>query len=808
MAEQPIVPEAFIEALRPLGLKRFIRVANHDKRAIDPKWPDSPLALDDPQLGEWLAQGGNYGVIAGEGLIVVDLDGPALAEGLPETLTIQSGRGGLHLYYRSDVGDNGMLEDAQGKNVGNIQVTRKYVVGAGSIHKNGNQYKVKNQHSIEWISKTQLEEAFKDMLSWAGIERFEATAKEEMRNLDASITDVIPTKELRRHGDELQGPHPLHGSETGQNFCVNTAKNVWHCFRHNSGGGPLSYIAVAEGILKCEDCQPGALKGAKFLEVVRIADEKYHLNVNKLSIERGLGKYFEVDARGNTHFLPIVFAKDLLKNYTFKTTRDNGTVYVFNGATGIYEAVGETVIQEEMAKILDEDTRQRYYADIVFYVKGLTYFDRPREQPNKLVLNNGILNMETYELEPFSDEKFLQIRVPVTYDPKLGCPLIQQFILEVVGEAQAPLLQEWIGYCLHARYPIHKAMILLGPGANGKSTLINLIARFLGEQNKASVTLQALCSNRFAASALDGKLVNLCADIPSKALGQTGMFKMLVGADSIPAERKFKDAYTFNNIAKLMFSTNEIPKTKDDTIAYFRRWVIINCTAFFPPGKANTKILDYICTPNEFSGLLNWALQGLKRLLEHGQFSDNRTWEQERERYLASSNSALAFIESHVEPSLNEKDRVTKEDLYTAYVTYCKANDLPIMRQADVTTTMRQAIPDAKEAQFRIGKERKKGWTYVTVTAVTASLLNTATRNTFAVLSRNEVTEVTPRRNDDKLEEALGHRPVDSVPSEPEKECVLCLKPLPRDLFDCTFYYGKLAHCVCVARQKAQGEQP
>jgi putative DNA primase/helicase len=250
-----------------------------------------------------------------------------------------------------------------------------------------------------------------------------------------------------------------------------------------------------------------------------------------------------------------------------------------------------------------------------------------------------------------------------------------------------------------------------------------------------------------------------------------------------------------------MFSTNEIPKTTDDTIAYFRRWIIINCTNYFPPSKANTRILDYICTPSEFSGLLNWALIGLKRLLKNGQFSDNRTWEQERERYLASSNSALAFIEGHIKPSQKERDRVTKEDLYTTYVKYCRENDLLIMRQADLTLNMRQAVPDAKEVQFRRGKERKKGWAYVTVTAVTSSLLNTAKTKTaqFAVLSETEVTEVTPSRNDGKLEEALGHKSA----SDTKETCVLCLKPLwPSDT---TYYQGKPAHCVCVARLK--GEQ-
>ena len=192
MAEQPTVPLELIEALKPLGLKRFIRVAKHDKKPIDLKWQESPLALDDPLLGDWLAQGGNYGVVAGEGLIIVDLDDPALSTRIPETLTVQSGRGGDHLYYRSDITDNGTL-DIDGKNVGHIQVTHKQAVGPGSIHNNGKQYHVKKSHAIEWITKAQLEEAFKNMISWAGTEKFEPQAAEEMQHLDALITDIIPT---------------------------------------------------------------------------------------------------------------------------------------------------------------------------------------------------------------------------------------------------------------------------------------------------------------------------------------------------------------------------------------------------------------------------------------------------------------------------------------------------------------------------------------------------------------------------------------------------------------------------------------
>ena len=81
--------------------------------------------------------------------------------------------------------------------------------------------------------------------------------------------------------------------------------------------------------------------------------------------------------------------------------------------------------------------------------------------------------------------------------------------------------------------------------------------------------------NRFALSALEGKLVNIFADLPSQSLNMTTSFKMLTGGDAIGAERKFKDQYSFTNFARLIFSTNKPPKVyDDDRYAFWRRWLI------------------------------------------------------------------------------------------------------------------------------------------------------------------------------------------------------------------------------------------
>jgi hypothetical protein len=74
---------------------------------------------------------------------------------------------------------------------------------------------------------------------------------------------------------EWHGAHPTHGSSTGVNLDVNTTQHLWHCWRHGTGGDALSLIAVCEGLIACEDLQPGALSGARFTQVLQIAQARF-----------------------------------------------------------------------------------------------------------------------------------------------------------------------------------------------------------------------------------------------------------------------------------------------------------------------------------------------------------------------------------------------------------------------------------------------------------------------------------------------------------------------------------------------------
>jgi len=186
-------------------------------------------------------------------------------------------------------------------------------------------------------------------------------------------------------------------------------------------------------------------------------------------------------------------------------------------------------------------------------------------------------------------------------------------------------------------------------------------------------------SNRFAKASLFGKLANIYADLSDDTLQRTGTFKMLTGGDVIEAEKKFKDSFTFVNYAKLLFSCNKLPEVYDNTDAFFRRWIIIVFPKVFKGDNCDPNILEKLTTPEELSGLLNIALDGLKRILENDGFSYSKSTEETREDYIRKSDPLAAFIMDCVEE--DQDSMLLKQPLYSLFAFYCRQKSLPAVNK-------------------------------------------------------------------------------------------------------------------------------
>lgn len=264
---------------------RFVKVRSREKRAFETGWQHTAnYQYNDVELAKHLSSGGNYGVVTNYGnLAILDLDDAkavALIEPfLPSTFTVKTSKG-CHYYFLLRGYAKKVILQMNGHHLGELQAGPTfYVVGPGSIHPSGIKYEVERNVPIAELGYSELIANIKDYLPR---DKEDPPVSKEPPSLlkmlhpryetDLRISDVINPSCLHgKGGGEYQGVHPFHGSDTGHNFSVDTSKNVWYCFRHGVGGGPLELLAMKEGIIRCEDAGRGCLRGEKYLATLKAA---------------------------------------------------------------------------------------------------------------------------------------------------------------------------------------------------------------------------------------------------------------------------------------------------------------------------------------------------------------------------------------------------------------------------------------------------------------------------------------------------------------------------------------------------------
>lgn len=722
------IPKVFLTFLSAVGTKRFIRVARHEKHPIDKNWqsPGSLRFPHDSELKEHIKQGGNYGIVGGRGLIIIDVDDPEFYEELspvlPPTLEVTSPGSNLpHLYYASDLDSPIRLRDKNGENLGDIQGAGKQVLGPGSIHPNRKKYTITKTQELTYLSQEELQKRLGPwIISKKTINAINEAGHQEYERVKIDMNQLIKSYNLQltTQGNELYGSHPIHGSSGGKNFWINLDLNVWHCFRCNSGGGPLSLFAVLENIISCENAQPGALTGLLFWEILELAASKGILSQEQLKIlqekttREGIepAQFFTKKEGKIIAFVPKRLADfiEQEKEHLFFATSPKSPLYHYNKIKGIWEPNGEETIHTLATYYLYNLEKKSYVDETLFLIRARNYipWDQIDNDRKKLVLKNGVLNLENHELEPFNPKIYALNALPIQFNNQAECPRVKQFLTEVTEDIDT--LIEWIGYHLLKAYPYHKALMLIGDGSNGKSTFLALLQAFLGKDNVTSIALHQLVVNRFAAASLYGKLANLSPDLSPDELKRTGTFKAATGGDRLYAEQKHRDPFYFTNYAKLTFAANTLPPTPDQSHAFFRRWLLINFPHTFEGNKCDPNLLSKLVSEEELSGLLNLALEGLTRLINTCGFTKSCTTEELQEEYEFLSDPVKAFIDECLK--LDPNAIISKDALYNSYYAFCKERGFSSVTKRTLTAELKPRIPQLMESRERINGERVRCW--------------------------------------------------------------------------------------------------
>jgi P4 family phage/plasmid primase-like protien len=380
-----------------------------------------------------------------------------------------------------------------------------------------------------------------------------------------------------------------------------------------------------------------------------------------------------------------LIVQELTGEFTFKTMRDTEEAYIYDAEKGLFIGRADILIKEHTELLYPEITTSQV-CEIINKIRRRTYCDRTDfdKDPNIINTKNGLLNVITGEVEQHNPKYLSLVQLPITYDPKATCPNILRFLGQVLRPKDVFTALELFGYCICKTAKYEKAILCFGNGDNGKGVFLKLLEHFLGYQNVSHASLQELDTDRFAVADLNGKLANICADLKAEKLTSTGNFKMLASGDYIRAQKKHGQSFDFRNYAKLIFSTNQIPESEDQSYAYFKRWIIFIFDKIFQGEEKDTNIIEKLTTDAELSGLLNLALIALKQLNKDNGFVHSDDIKTVKKEYNKNANTVYTFLADHCNTDMSDRCCFSKcRDLYYAYISYCKnKNIIPLADNA------------------------------------------------------------------------------------------------------------------------------
>lgn len=332
--------------------------------------------------------------------------------------------------------------------------------------------------------------------------------------------------------------------------------------------------------------------------------------------------------------------------------------------------------------------------------------------PMLLNVSNGTIDLETGAFRSHSRADMLSMRSSVVYDPKADCPRFRRFCREVMGGdmEKVGFLQRAAGYSMTGDTSEQKLFICWGNGANGKSKFFNILAHVLGDYWKKAE------SSTFAAKdqaipggarpdlvALRGTRFVTASEFTKSCRLDEATIKSITGGEFVAVRDVFEKQSGYLPQYKLWLGLNHKPVIKGQDHGIWRRLCFIPWLVEFP---INHELEGELMV--ESSGVLNWALDGLKAWQAVG-LDYPSSIQKATDEFRHWSDTLGAFFESCCE--LGSQEHHPAVGLYDAYRAWATRSGQRAMSGQSFTAAM-------EERGFaRIELESgQKGWRGISVT--------------------------------------------------------------------------------------------
>jgi len=350
---------------------------------------------------------------------------------------------------------------------------------------------------------------------------------------------------------------------------------------------------------------------------------------------------------------------------------DDSYQYIYNGTH--FVDISNKMLRQKVMELTSDHLRPAHLEQFIKFITAhcALPIEDFKTREGLLNLKNGVLDIKSGVMYTHSPTYRFRYVLDHEYNKSAQCPQFLRFLNYIFQDSPGliNLVGEILGYTIIGGEPTkHRAFMFYGSGRNGKSTLLDTTRELLGKKNVSSVSMK-LIDKPFSAVRLSGMLANIVEESPHQIDAEA--FKNIVGGGTISAAFKGRDEFDLKVNCRMFFACNEFPHFKDATKGNRDRLVIVPFNKYIPDSERDTDIL--VKLRSELSGILNFALDGYRRLKKNGdKFTVVREVEEAHKEFIVSTDNVAAWADENIEKE--EHSFAVVDLMYQDYKKFCEDN--------------------------------------------------------------------------------------------------------------------------------------
>lgn len=406
------------------------------------------------------------------------------------------------------------------------------------------------------------------------------------------------------------------------------------------------------------------------------------------------------------------YEKDILARHPHLKKNDASIFFDYQG--GVYRMLTDEEINSMIFRAMEDDmllgfrTRKHVSDKINALLSIIPKLEVTNDNGRILNVKNGLLDIVTRELKPHTPNFVSLSQSPVIYDKEATAPTWIQCVDAWTegedAEEKKIVLKQYAGYCLTSSMKYAKSLFLVGDGGNGKSTFADTIKMVVGKENTSNIDLEDI-SKDFGLAGLVGKRLNVVEEV-SGNFYHSNILKKLVSGEEVTINMKYKSQFTFAPQVKFIFAVNQMPRVDDSSMASERRILAVHFKNNFRDNANVNLRYSTGALAKELSGVLNWALDGIVLLKEHGGFITTKEQKLILQEYRQENSSVEGFIS---ECLIEAQGKVVSTiELYNEYIDFCRQDGRKNKSRVSFTKELRAHADRTKKFQFIARKSGKE----------------------------------------------------------------------------------------------------